>query len=560
MTKISTWKNQLTATAQLICVTALLSSCGTSMPERPVEARHIVQADTERSAALNDGIPLVVNTLMPTIISEPEDVFVDRFSVVVQNVDVQEILFALARDADINIDVSPDVTGLISINAIDQTVFQILDRISRQARLRWRRNDDGLLIVENDTPFVRSYDIDYVNVARDASNQISVSTSIVSVGGSGGQSGGGTNNSVSALTQVSANNLWESLETNLRAILEEEGSTGDSAVMISRESGVITVRATERQHQDVFSFINRVMRRALAQVLIEATVVEVTLSDDFQSGVDWLTVSRNSGQFDFLQTVTGLNISDNPATIMTIDRTSTPDAIAATIRLLSQFGELKVLSSPKIMALNNQAAMLRVVDNRVYFTIEVEAGSPSTATSAGTQPTYTSTVQTVPTGFVMSVTPQVSDSEVVTLNVRPTISRVVRFVNDPNPLLATAGVVNAIPEIQIREIESILKVSSGQIAVLGGLMQDSLETQIQGTPFLSRLPGFGPLFSYNRETNRKTELIVFIRPVVISERTDPNQLASYQEFLPVSGGQMSSQSRENSALTGNNSRDRQGRR
>jgi general secretion pathway protein D len=220
---------------------------------------------------------------------------------------------------------------------------------------------------------------------------------------------------------------------------------------------------------------------------------------------------------------------------MTIDRTSGPDAIAATIRMLSEFGELRVLSSPKIMALNNQAAMLRVVDNRVYFTIDAEPGIAATASTPGTPATYTSEVHTVPVGFVMSVTPQISDSDQVTLNVRPTISRIVRFVNDPSPILAEAGVVNSIPEIQIREIESILKVYSGQVAVLGGLMQDTLDNNTAGLPIASRVPGIRNLFSYRNDTATKTELIVFIRPVVVRQPSLDGDLEEYREFLPAGG-------------------------
>lgn len=518
----------------LVMSLTLLCGCATELPERPDAGRHIFEPSSLSKVVEDSEIPDISNTTLPLGVETFEDLYEEKFSVVVQNVDARDILFAVARDAGINIDIAPDISGTISLNAVEQTVYQILDRISRQASIRWRVGTNGVVIVENDTAFLRSYHIDYVNVARDANTQISVSTSLVSVGGAQAQGSTGSNNSTAALTQLSTNNIWTSLEGNLRAALGDAGDTesASNTVMVNREGGVITVLATERQHEFVFSLINTVMRRALAQVLIEATVVEVTLSDEFQSGVDWVTVGRDSGQVDFLQTSNSLTVRDNPAIVMTLDRLASADALGATINLLSRFGDLKVLSSPKIMALNNQPAMLRVVDNRVYFTIEVEAGVPATATSAGTQPTYTSEVQTVPTGFVMSVTPQISDSDMVTLNVRPTISRVVRFVNDPNPILASAGVTSAIPEIQIREIESILKVESGQIAVLGGLMQDSLETSIEGAPFLSRLPGLGSLFSYNQENQRKTELIIFIRPIVAGTEVADTYISSYQDYLP----------------------------
>jgi general secretion pathway protein D len=522
-----------------------LAACGTSLPDRVDDNRHIQVPQS----AVPDGIPEIVRP-MPLLPQPQAQAAPELFTVVVQDVPVRQLLFAMARDAGINIDVHPNVLGDVSINAVDKTLPQIIERISRQVDFRWRIESDNTLIVEPDTPFQRTYRIDYVNVTRDANTMLSVSNSIGTVAGASGGGAGGANNSTANLSQSSVNNFWVTLVNNIRGLLGEttdgaaaSGAPGDaaagsstgSAVVANAESGLITVNATSRQHQDVAAFIDNVLSRSLAQVMIEATVVEVSLNDNYQSGVDWATIGRNSGQIDFLQSVTGINVSDAPASVMTIDRTSGPDAIAATIRMLSEFGELRVLSSPKIMALNNQAAMLRVVDNRVYFTIDVEPGIAPTATTPGTPATYTSEVHTVPVGFVMSVTPQISDSDQVTLNVRPTISRIVRFVNDPSPILAETGVINAIPEIQIREIESILKVYSGQVAVLGGLMQDTLENSSAGLPIASRVPGIRNLFSYRDDTATKTELIVFIRPVVVRQPSLDGDLEQYREFLPAGG-------------------------
>jgi general secretion pathway protein D len=247
-------------------------------------------------------------------------------------------------------------------------------------------------------------------------------------------------------------------------------------------------------------------------------------------------LARDGGQVSFAQDLTGLNLNNSPTNVLTIDKSAGPDAVNATISLLSQFGDTQVLSSPRLMALNNQTAMLRVVDSKIYFTIDVEQGFPGTATSPAIPPTFTSTVHTVPVGFTMAVTPQISESDQVTLNVRPTISRIIRFVNDPNPILAESEVVNAIPEIQIREIESILTVDSGEIAVLGGLMQDTVDSDVVGLPGLGRLPVVGDLFNYRDDNAIKTELIIFIRPVVVRQPSMSGDLQNYREFLPSSAG------------------------
>lgn len=511
----------------------MLTSCGTSLPVENEQARHLLPPPE----IVTDNIPNVVNS--PSLLPAPSAANApELYSVVVQDVSVRELLFAVARDAGVNIDVHPLVIGTVSLNAIDQTLPQILDRIGRQVDIRWRLDETNGLMVETDSPYLKSYRVDYVNVSRDSATSFSTSSSIGSIAGTT-STGGGTNNSTAQLSQNSSNDFWVTLVSNLRAILGESSAVDNEAqvsgIVSNPESGLVTVRATGRQHREIESFLDNVRTRSLYQVLIEATVVEVTLNDRYQAGVDWATLSRNGGEVNFLQSLSGINLSTAPAGLLTIDKSAGPDAISATIRMLAQFGDLRVLSSPKIMALNNQAAMLRVVDNKVYFTVEVEPGIPATTTTAATPATYTSTINTVPVGFTMSVTPQISENDQVTLNVRPTISRIVRYVNDPSPALATAGVVNAIPEIQIRELESILKVYSGQIAILGGLMQDSLETSNAGLPGLSRLPGIGNLFSYRDDTTSKTELIVFIRPVVVKQPSLDGDLQQYREFLPEQG-------------------------
>ena len=154
--------------------------------------------------------------------------------------------------------------------------------------------------------------------------------------------------------------------------------------------------------------------------------------------------------------------------------------LTGTIQLLESFGKVKVLSSPKISVMNNQTALLKVVDNNVFFSIKV---TPAVLGSTGTpisQAVYESKLETVPVGFVMSVTPQIADNDEVTINVRPTITRIVGYVKDPNPALATANVESRVPVIQARELESLMKVPSG-----GGVW---MQAPKYGTSRNSRIP------------------------------------------------------------------------
>jgi general secretion pathway protein D len=181
------------------------------------------------------------------------------------------------------------------------------------------------------------------------------------------------------------------------------------------------------------------------------------------------------------------------------------------------------------MAINNQSALLKVVDNEVYFTTDVEAVpgqvNQNAAIAVDTNP------HTVPVGLVMSVTPFIDENEVVTLNVRPTISRIIAFKKDPNPALAEAGSVSEIPIIQVREIESVLKIENGDTAVIGGLMQDQIEKNKTGIPILSSIPLLGALFSYQDDKYVKSELVIFIRPVVTKDASLTGDLKAYRKYL-----------------------------
>jgi MSHA biogenesis protein MshL len=138
----------------------------------------------------------------------------------------------------------------------------------------------------------------------------------------------------------------------------------------------------------------------------------------------------------------------------------------------------------------------------------------------------------VPIGFIMNVTPQISEGDMVTLNVRPTVTRIIASVNDPNPALKAVNVTSAIPVTQTREMESVLKVASGQTAILGGLMIDSFEGKRDGLPIASRIPLFGDLVSKRNDVTTKTELVIFIRPYVVRNASLDEDLSSFRRYLP----------------------------
>ena len=309
-------------------------------------------------------------------------------------------------------------------------------------------------------------------------------------------------------------------------------------MIVNAESGIVTVRATSRQQERVAEFLTSVIGASRRQILIEATVVEVQLSDRYQSGVDWSALGLQGLGYSFTQNlISGTGTLSNTANPFFSIEYKNPNAaaggsISSTIKLLDQFGNTRVLSSPRIMAINNQTAVLKVVDNLVYFTVDV---TPATLSSTGTvtsPATIKTTPQLVPVGFVMNVTPQVAENDMVVLNVRPTVTSKIGDAKDPNPDLARVNQVNLIPVIRSREFESVLRIPSGSTAILGGLMEDKFEGSRDGVPLLSRIPFVGDWVSYRNDTSSKRELVIFLRPSVIRDPSIEGDLASFRRYLP----------------------------
>ncbi len=507
----------------------------------------------DKEVAPAEEIPEVVQ--VAPFVPAPEPVpELERYTVVVNQVPVGELLFALARDANLNVDIDPSIEGVVTLNAVDQTLPQILDRLARQVDLRYETKANTL-ILSPDRPYLRTYPVDYVNITRDMTSTNQVSTQVATTGGGaelgeagGGGAGtaGGTNASVTQVETLSFNRFWETLTVNILAIIgEEAGATRGAGipysefVIVNPETGLISVVATARDHEQVQAFIDQVMANAERQVLVEATVAEVELSDEFQAGIDWSVIDIGAEGIDITQLLLPA-IPIGTTTFFTIDRglQGGPNDVSGLLRLLDEFGDTTVLSSPRLMVLNNQTALLKVVENTVYFTVEqtVAAGTVGVQSTTAS----TSTVHTVPVGFIMTVTPQISQDDAVTLTVRPTISRITDFVDDPNPALvvtdpltgAQTQIQNQIPQIAVREMESVLKINSGDIAVLGGLMTDITDDLTTSVPFLSKLPLVGELlFTSVTKDYRKTELVIFIRPVVVHSASLAGDLADYRPFL-----------------------------
>lgn len=554
----------------LIIFTFFLAACSFTKPRTTADFdidynKHLIKPDSNK---LTKNIPELISYKELADNNKNNKDKLALYSVMVHNAPVRETLLGLAKSAKVNIDIHPNVDGNITLNAIQETMPSILDRICEQLDIRWSKKNNHIL-VELDTPYLKNYMVDYINMGRDLEAKVSTNTQIVTqsqitnnvnntINNSSNNSNiVNDNNNISStlVKNKTNNNFWKSLEKNIKDILQEtdkilpEGSSETeiktenninnninnnyklnnknatnsidknnnyslikhstfkeaASVIINQETGIISVRATHKQHQKINDFIQQVFNSAKRQVLIEATIIEVILNDNYQQGIDWKKIT-GFGAFSFIGNSLNNNninlsyINDNDKTIL--------------VNLLETFGETKVLSSPHLAVLNNQTAMLKVVENYVYF--NVKADTISTA-NVGTTTTYTSTPQTVSVGVVMSVTPQISKDNIVMLNVRPTITQIAYTVADPNPDLQKNGIQNLLPVIDTREIESVLRIKSGQTAILGGLMKDEVNLKRSAVPILGNIPLLGEVFNNFNHSKKKSELIILLRPLVIKE-------------------------------------------
>src|SRR5574343_1787797 len=395
----------------LIWLTVVIASCSAPTPRDGIKGH--LNSDAPQKTIEHGNIPQPVQQTLA--LPKPRAIKkADTYSVVVNNVPVRELLFALARDAKVNVDIHPGITGNVTLNALDQTLPQLLTRIARQVDMRFELDGPNLIFAP-DAPFLKHYKVDYVNMARNVTATVSANTQIATgTPSSGGANGapptaGGSSGNISntRIENTSHNQFWESLEKNIKDILREtdkvlpEGSsetvveqnneqtaTGAAAlpqtgrraaqsiatalqgnpapssssqavgttlvrhstfreaasVIMNAETGVITVRATQRQHDRIQEFVDRVVNSARRQVLIEATIVEVTLNDGYQQGINWSKLT-SGGLFAF----SGDALTKNAVNL----RYSGGDPTAA-ITMLNTFGTTKVLSSPRLSVMNNQ--------------------------------------------------------------------------------------------------------------------------------------------------------------------------------------------------------------
>ncbi len=510
-------------------------------------------------------VPDISDIIMPPP-ELPEDKLITIS--VTEEIPIKEVFMELSRKADIDIEIDPGIQGGIIFRAKDRPFSEVIERVSELAGLKYSMKN-GILKISIDSPYIVNYPVDFLNIIRSNSGEVNISTKVLSAKASGGASsgaasgaatgsgGGGDSFSTGSKNLLKSNydsDIWKSIETGVATILTSYTGTSTglliksspidpallaaggvpdpskqapgSFVNINRQAGVVTVMATERKHREVKKYLDSIKVAQSAQVLIEAKILEVSLSDAYKNGIKWNTISSKSFEFDSpgdfstptdsLTDLLTVNVVKNE--LFGLDNISL-DAVAT---FTEQFGTTRTLSSPRINAINNQQAVLTFAKNSVYFTIELEERTDTSA--GGTQQDrskITSTLNTVPIGVILTLQPSINlQTNEITMNIRPTLSRITGTVVDPGAAiiaqkLGSTSIKNEVPVIEVRELDSILKIRSGQVMVIGGLMENRTKNNESGVPGLNQLPIAGRLFNSRDDFTETIETVIFIKATLI---------------------------------------------
>ena len=517
--------------------------------------------------AVNNALlpPLTLN--LPVINSTPAET---RFDLAVNNTPVTQVFMAIVSGTRYSVLLHPDVSGTVSVNLKDVTVFEALESIRELYGYDYKVNGTRIYI-QSIALQTRIFQVNYLTGLRSGVSNLRVTGGSVAdtvgtnVGatastttGTTGATGGTTNsNSATAVrgtqdsskvTMTSSADFWTELSASLKAIVGQE--TGRS-VVISPMSGVIVVRAMPDELRNVAAYLKASQISIERQVILEAKIIEVQLNDSYQTGVNWgafgnARANSNSrmalgvvspgaglvpnGVGGIAQPLGNGTLVTTPGAIggfaanavNTVTGAATSGAMfglafqatnfAAMLNFLESQGDVHVLSSPRIATLNNQKAVLKVGTDE-FFVTEISGGTTATLNVAGTAPSVK--VQPFFSGIALDVTPRIDENNEIILHVHPSVS-VVSTINKAVSLGVGTGVYNLpLASSSISETDSIVRARDGQIVAIGGLMRQATSDDRSGLPGLSKT-----LFGQTSKISQKRELIILLKPTVVDSDQD----------------------------------------
>ncbi len=458
-----------------------------------------------------------------------------RFDLVVNGAPAQDVFMAIVSGTRYSMLVHPEVAGTISANLKNVTVPEAMSAIRELYGYDYTL-DGHRIIVRPLTPQTRIFKVNYLAGIRTGSSDMRVISGSVSsasgTGGASGSTGGGVTQQSLETSKISttlSSDFWGELRAALDAIVGDSGK-----VILSPQSGVVVVKTTPRTMREVEHFLKATASAVERQVMLEAKILEVQLNDGFQTGINWsvlhngqhkYSAGANARNFDLLTGAASGSLADVlgnglPAAAGTssgiFGLAFQTKSFAALINFLETQGSVHVLSSPRIAALNNQQAVLKVGTDDFFVT---NVSTTSNTGGAGTTTTPSVTLQPFFSGIALDVTPQIDEKGRITLHIRPSVSVVTEKIKNIDA--GQAGKLTLpLASSAVSETDSVVQVEDGRIVAIGGMMKQSFDDSANRVPGLGRVPLLGYFFGNTNRNANKSELVILIKPTVIDSNED----------------------------------------
>lgn len=455
-----------------------------------------------------------------------------RFDVVARNNSAKSFFLGLVDGLDINMVVHPNVKQRITLNLKNVTLEDTLKAVRDSYGLEYIRTDYGYRILPKALQN-KVFHLNYLNVSRTGSSGMSVSSGHIYNSDSHSSNSEDSNRSVSTATTLettSGTDFWKNLQNSIQVMV---GNGEGRRVIVDAQAGLVVVRAFPDELHSVQEFLERAELSLQKQVIIEAKILEVTLSDGFQAGIQWDSFGAGLG-------ATYADSSKEAAASLSAITLSNPDSLAGVfslnfntsdftgvIQLLQRQGEVQVLSSPRISTVNNQKAVIKVGTDE-FFVTDVSTNTTTTTTTTNTSPEVSLTPFF--SGIALDVTPQIGKGNEVILHVHPSVTEVV----ERNKVIEIGSNTFDLPMAfsSIRETDSIIKAQNGQVVVIGGLLQNKKKRTDAEVPWLARIPVIGALFRQTEQSQTKSELVILLQPKVIDDDTWSKEVDALKHTFP----------------------------
>lgn len=462
-----------------------------------------------------------------------------RFDLAVHEAPAAQVFLQLGFSGSHSMLVSPEVTGNVTLKLRQTTVPEALEALRELYGYDYRIASGNRVFVYPNTAQTRLFRISYLPGRRQGASDLRVNSNFVmqansGSGGGGGNAANGGSADTTSVRMTSDTNFWGDVQESLKSLL---GGREGRSVTLNPGAGVIVVRATPAELRQVGEYLRAVQLTIERQVMLEAKIIEVRLSDSSQMGVNWslfrqVTHNGRRGTVGTVGVTPGATLTNDGA-LGTAAGSVLPNvaaaadslgkgfyglafqsaSFAALVTFLETQGEVRVLSSPRIATINNQKAVLKVGRDELFVT-NITTNQTSTGNSTTSSPTVT--LQPFFSGIALDVTPQIDDNGTVMLHVHPTVS-VVTERQKPIDLGTLGRYTLPLASSSINETDSIVRVRDGEVVAIGGLMQQDSSSDRSGVPGLSEAPVVGGLFRQKSTARSKYELVILIKPTIVTD-------------------------------------------